>query len=695
VIVPVHGAPDEFRRCLASVVARTDLTRHRLVVVLDGPGQREAEEALAAHRVDGLLVLENPERRGYVASVNRGMAVSRRDVVLLNSDTVVTAGWIDKLQAAACSSAEIATVTPFSNNATICSVPRFLADNAIPAGHDVDSFGALVERCAAREYPRLPSGVGACLYVKRRALEAVGAFDESAFGLGYGEESDFCMRALKAGFVHVLDDATFIYHAGQRSFGAGRPARVRAAERRLGRRHPEYRATVGAFIREDPLRGPRDRILRALAAGPGTSPGSRPGPVLHVVHGWPPWNHAGTETYARALALDQARHRPVVVYARIADPHRALGEATELMDGGVRVRLVVNNFTQRNPLSRNALRIGPLEVDFARLLDEVRPRLVHVHHLAGHGLGLLRVLARRRIPYVYQLQDWWAPCARSNLLPPSRDLCAGPAPGKCARCLPLTRLPAAALWNPLLYRYRARAARRALGGAAAIVMGSRFVEASHRDLGYLASRAPVSVLPYGVALGAGPGAGPRPTPALPLRFGLIGSIMPHKGIHVAVEAFREIGPERATLDVWGDASILPAYTAEIVAAGAAAVRFHGPFEEARKAEIFGHLDVLLVPSLGLESFGLVVREAMARGVPVVASRRGALREAFEDGVAGALVEPGDARALRAQVERLCARPETVAEWSRRIGSIKGVAEHAAEIEAVYDRVLSGRTGPAR
>jgi glycosyltransferase involved in cell wall biosynthesis/GT2 family glycosyltransferase len=695
VIVPVYGAAAEFTRCLASVAASTDLARHRLVVVLDGRGQIEVERALepVARRVGaGLLVLQNPERRGFVGSVNRGMASSTRDVVLLNSDTVVTEGWLDKLQSAAYSAADIATVTPFSNNATICSIPRFLAVNAVPAGHDVDSFARLVERAAAREYPRIPTGVGVCIYIKRRALDTVGTFDEAAFGLGYGEESDFCMRALAAGFVHVVDDATFIYHAGQRSFGAAdQRHRVRAAERRMRRRHPAYRATIAEFMREDPLREARGRIVRALGGGTAGAPAPR---VLHVVHGWPPFSHAGTETYARGLAVRQGRHRDVVVYARVTDRDRSLGEATELVDHGVRVRLVVNNFTQRNPLSRNALRSAPLEADFARLIDEVRPDLVHVHHLAGHGVGLLRALTRRRIPYVYQLQDWWALCARSNLLPPSRQLCTGPGPAKCARCLPLTALAPAALLNRLLYRYRARATKRALRRADVVVVGSRFIAASHRDLGYLGPRARIAVLPYGIGVEGGPPPAPRATPSLPLRFGLVGSIMPHKGIHVAVEAFREIGPERATLDVWGDASILPAYTAELHGRGSPAVRFNGPFADARKAEIFARMDVLLVPSLGLESFGLVVREAMSHGVPVLASRRGALLEAFEEAQGGAFFEPGDVRALREWVDGLCRRPETIVEWRRRMPPVKSMDEHVEEIDAIYAEVLARKSARA-
>ena len=272
IVLPVYGAAAELERCAESLLLHTDLGRDRVVVVLDGPGQAEAEAAVArfASRAgaDGVLVLQNPERRGFPAAANRGMAASRRDVILLNSDTVVTARWADKLRAAAASSRAVATVTPFSNNATICSLPEFLRPNPVPAGLSIDDFARLVEARSRREYPRLPTGVGVCLYVKRRVIDEVGSFDEDAFGLGYGEENDLCMRATKRGFVHVLDDATFIFHEGHRSFGATREQRLLAGERALRQRHPEYIPTIAAFIREDPLRPFRERVMAGLLARP-------------------------------------------------------------------------------------------------------------------------------------------------------------------------------------------------------------------------------------------------------------------------------------------------------------------------------------------------------------------------------------------------------------------------------------------
>ncbi|HEV3075211.1 MAG TPA: hypothetical protein VHB47_12390, partial [Thermoanaerobaculia bacterium] len=169
VVVPIHGAADELGRCLRSLLAHTDLERHRLLLVLDGPQSAAVTATVAAvlgapstssaaagdasaARATGIAdptpaavgrprhvqAIELPERGGFVSAVNRGMSESKRDVVLLNSDTRVTAGWLDKLQRAAYSAPEIATVTPFSNSATICSLPRFLAANALPAGWDLD-----------------------------------------------------------------------------------------------------------------------------------------------------------------------------------------------------------------------------------------------------------------------------------------------------------------------------------------------------------------------------------------------------------------------------------------------------------------------------------------------------------------------------------------------------------------------------
>jgi len=424
---------------------------------------------------------------------------------------------------------------------------------------------------------------------------------------------------------------------------------------------------------------------------------------VHLVHGWPPFSTAGTERYAQGLARRQATHRHVAAYARVALADRQTGDAIEHHDKGVRVRLLVNHFDQRDPLARNALDSRRLCRAFERFLDEERPELLHVHHLAGHVATLVRAAARRGLPVVVQLQDWWPLCARVNLLHRDGYLCPGPTSSRCAACAPLTRRPPAAMWNRLLHALRRRWMREALAAADALVAGSQFLADSYGSLGWVPVGKSIRVIPYGIetdGLAAVAASRGERAARTPLRCGIIGSLMPHKGAHVAVAAFAGIAPEEATLYVWGDPAADPAYAQRLRALASPSVRICGRFPEGGEAAVLAELDLLLVPSLGLESFGLVAREAHAAGVPVLASRRGALSELFVDGDAradhggagGALVEPDDPDAIARWVRRLTAEPEMLARW-RRTPRPKSMDEHAEEIEAVYAEVMA-RSGSA-
>jgi len=695
IVIPVCGAAEALERCLASVFRHTCQPPHHLIVAVDGPQGKDVEKVLARN-LDGrrelVTLLHNEVRSGFVVSVNRGMAVSKRDVVLLNSDTQVCAGWLGKLQAAANSDPAIATVTPLSNSATICSLPEFLEDNLLPAGVSTEMMGEIVERVSEREYPRLPTGVGVCLYIKRSALDGVGLFDESKFGLGYGEENEFCIRATSAGLEHIADDATFVFHEGQKSFGSDKEKLTKRAMRTLRSIDPTYVPRVAAFIRSDPLAGIRGRVADELCRTQGVSIAggtSQPLSILHIVHGWPPFDHGGTEQYAWQLARGQVHRHRVSAFARIEDQDRNTGQRLAYLDNGIRVRAIVNNFDRRNPIARNAMKDRIFERELEIFLDQTRPDLVHVHHLAGHCVSLMGVVARRRIPIVYQVQDWWALCARSNLWRPDESLCQGPKPSQCSRCLPLTKKPPRALLNPFLYRVRRGFMRRHLRKADAYVMGSRTIRTWYSNAGLLNPDAPVHVLEYGVPAFSGHHTPPQ-NGACPITFGFIGSLMPHKGAHIAVQAFRGITPGAARLVLWGDPDADPDHTAHLAErSDPGVIEFKGVFEENQKAQVLESFDALVVPSVGLESFGIVAREAMSAGVPVVVSRRGALEELGIDGVCGAEFAPEDPADLRRVIDRLIDSPEILDTWRRALPAIATVEEHADEIEKIYRQVLQG------
>ena len=259
-----------------------------------------------------LIVVDRPDNRGFVSTVNEGLAISASgDVIILNSDTVVSRDWLQKMIAVARSRPDVATVTPLTNNGTICSVPNVLEDNAIPEGYDVESFADLVEATSLKILPEAPTGVGFCMLITRRALNAVGRFDAETFGRGYGEENDFCQRAIQAGFVNLIADNTFVYHKGRASFGDRSGDLLARGLANIGTKHPRYAAEVARFCQRHPLTRfhalLRERV--AVHRSHRETVGIR---VLHILH-----YGGGTEKHARDLAaLDD---RAVLSYVLISD----------------------------------------------------------------------------------------------------------------------------------------------------------------------------------------------------------------------------------------------------------------------------------------------------------------------------------------------------------------------------------------
>lgn len=270
VVVPVFNAYQVTRRCIESVLAsrpNNGNTPFELVIVDDASTEPELVRYLDDLAASGRATLvRNVSNRGFVHSANCGLGLHpERDVLLLNSDTEVANDWLDRIRACAYREADVGTVTPFSNNATICSYPVFCADNPLPEGMTPAAMDAAFARANAGRMVAIPTAVGFCMYIRRACLDAVGMFDEARFGRGYGEENDFCRRALAAGWRSVLGGDVFVYHAGSASFGGERAERVREAEAVLQRLQPDYLADVHAFIRADPAAPLRRAVEIELA----------------------------------------------------------------------------------------------------------------------------------------------------------------------------------------------------------------------------------------------------------------------------------------------------------------------------------------------------------------------------------------------------------------------------------------------
>jgi len=265
VIVPIHNAFEALDACLASL-DRT-LPAGSKVLLADDASTDPRISPMARgwcyrSALDARYVLRE-QNLGFPANCNAAFAeTGDADLVLLNSDTIATPGWLQQIARCADRDPRIATVTPWSNNAEICSFPRFCEANPVPEHPDT-----LAEAAAMTLEPdlvELPTAVGFCMYVRRAALRQLGGFDAATFGLGYGEENDFCLRAAAMGWRNVLCETAYVVHQGNASFGPLDIAPNGDNLARLLARWPDYNERVARFIMADPLRPHRERLQENL-----------------------------------------------------------------------------------------------------------------------------------------------------------------------------------------------------------------------------------------------------------------------------------------------------------------------------------------------------------------------------------------------------------------------------------------------
>jgi GT2 family glycosyltransferase/glycosyltransferase involved in cell wall biosynthesis len=228
VVVCVHDALEDVRDCLDSVI-RHSTPVYRLILVDDGSGAETRDFLASFASSQGALLIRNESARGYTLAANQGLRAARADhVVLLNSDTVVTREWLDRLVACAESDDRVGLAGPLSNCASWQSVPDVAdahgdwATNPLPDGVTPDAMAAVLARDAGPDYPRMKFLNGFCLLIRRQVMDAIGLFDEEGFGRGYGEENDYCLRARKAGFELALADDVYVLHRQSKSYSTER-----------------------------------------------------------------------------------------------------------------------------------------------------------------------------------------------------------------------------------------------------------------------------------------------------------------------------------------------------------------------------------------------------------------------------------------------------------------------------------------
>ena len=417
VIIPVYKDYELTLRAIYSVLNSTPKTPYALIVINDKSPDAKLTSVLQILSDRGLFsLIANEKNLGFIKTVNLAMDLHPdRDVVLLNSDAEVYNDWLDRLVTAGQSSPNVASVTPLSNNATICSYPVPQCDNPYPLEISYEMLDQMTSDVNAGRYVTAPTGVGFCMYISRKALNEIGFFDYKAFGKGYGEENDWCQRAINKRWVNLIAADVFVRHFGSASFQGEWSKRDRKVKKILKQRYPEYHNSVYKFIDEN---------------------------ILH--------DHRCRLDVARLVRFSKKRNTLIISHSRGGGAERHVEEDTAMLrergEGVFYLRPVRGKELFASIEHPDCHQITNVEffsleerTQLVKLLNILQITSIHTHGLVDYGEHAPELIAQLaeelKVPLLVDIHDYKVICPRINLVDKDGAYCGEPDEAECNRCL--------------------------------------------------------------------------------------------------------------------------------------------------------------------------------------------------------------------------------------------------------------------
>lgn len=427
IIIPVYNAYDDLVLCFESILRNTNLQENRVIFINDKSTDNRIKPYLESIVDSNIIFIENNENLGFSATVNKGIKYSTKDVILLNTDTIVTRNWCEKIIACAYSKANIGTVTPLSNNATLSSIPNFCEENKLPEGFTIDSFADLIERCSLKKYPQITTAVGFCMFIKREVFQTVGFFDAETFGKGYGEENDFCYRAEQLGYINVQCDDTYIYHSGTASFLSEEKINyIKKNEQILKERYEKQTWENHLFCVNNPNKIIQDNIKLYLELK------NNKKNVLYVLQADfredAKNNIGGTQFHVKDLMISLKEKHNIFVAARDGAYLR--------LTAYIEKKIISFKFYIGDMPSYPIYFEDKLNQIFEQIINAFNIDLIHVHHTLGLSLDIYYKANEYNIPLIATLHDFYTVCPNIKFLDVNNNLCQfGQNLDKCKSCL--------------------------------------------------------------------------------------------------------------------------------------------------------------------------------------------------------------------------------------------------------------------
>ncbi|MDQ0231426.1 glycosyltransferase family 2 protein [Metabacillus malikii] len=265
ILLPIYNSYEETKNCIESILAHTSENSYNLFLLDDKSPDVRIEQLTKEYSKlhANIFAVRNETNLGFPGNVNNGFKISENDVIVLNSDTLVSPGWLEGLWTIANSDERIAAVNPMSNYGIISGLPTANSEiNSLFTFEEI--YKLYIKYSSVQRSVESPLLIGYCMYMKRSALNSVGLFDSETFKRGYGEESDWCMRARKQGLKLVVATNAYVHHIGGVSFGAEKEKLRSTSREILLKRYPNIDFELEQFVKNNYFKDMRKGIIKEL-----------------------------------------------------------------------------------------------------------------------------------------------------------------------------------------------------------------------------------------------------------------------------------------------------------------------------------------------------------------------------------------------------------------------------------------------
>lgn len=441
--------------------------------------------------------------------------------------------------------------------------------------------------------------------------------------------------------------------------------------------------------------------------------------ILQVAHSFVPYVFAGTEVYAYKLSKQLLRRHKVFVFFRIKD----FRKKEYLIERGNLEGLETYSLNHTLRFCRSfaaTYNDEAIDKEFGSLLDEIRPDVVHIHHLLFLSHGIVSEIKKRKIPVLYTLHDYWLICHRGQMVRDGTVVCGGGNIVECKDCLRyLLSIRKYALYlYSVIKKYLPPRLMELVKGAYPVLSGdkllkeiedlnesvgliyamidvftapSHFIRERFIIRGFAADK--IRYSPYGLDQSSFIPA--KRSKSGVVTFGYLGTLLPSKGVDILIAAFKRVRSAHVRLSLYGKMSSyigFESYLCKLKRAAAtdSRISFKGPYDNKEISSVLSGMDVLVVPSVWPENAPLVIQEAFLAKVPVIASRIGGIPELVTDRVNGLLFSPGHKEDLRSKMQYIIDNPEVLDKFRENAPQVKSIEENARELEVIYAELIANK-----